>query len=294
MTQYDPVAARTRCIAIDRYASAARGVQTAWARAAMLVATSEQVAAAAQLVVLHYQHPDLTDRFPFACRGEARDLDTRVAILRNISEWGAIKSFGQAAVVPLVGPAVMAVLNNAAGSQLGNREAEVVYAAAHVVYQSRDASLDAMAWIPLWQWAVGGPVGAAPVRTRVMAMQAIQAIIRRQRLLPAQLRAADSLAAVLRGLVLARAPSINPAERDLYLSEADATVGAVAAALAKAELDAAQSRLPPGAPLPDGTWPTQPVKTSAWLIPAIVASFGVFTIGAVAVILTHKISPPES
>ena len=125
------------------------------------------------------------------------------------------------------------------------KDDSVVAAATEIV----DATpmFDRAAWLPLWGWALGGPAAKAAIRTRVFAMKSLQTILRRGGLFPAEVRAADPMAEVLRQLVVARAPSVPANERELYLAEAQALVGSIAAANAAAALVETQS---PGAPVP--------------------------------------------
>lgn len=135
------------------------------------------------------------------------------------------------------------------------KDDSVVAAATEIV----DATplFDRAAWLPLWGWALGGPAAKAAIRTRVFAMKSLQTILRRGGLFPAEVRAADPMAEVLRQLVVARAPSVPANEREFYLAEAQALVGSIAAANVAAAMIEAQS---PGAPIP-------PVRPPAGAIP---------------------------
>jgi hypothetical protein len=77
--------------------------------------------------------------------------------------------------------------------------------------------------------------------------------------LPGQIRAADSLAAVLNNTVQTGAPAVPAAERDFYRSEASATVGAAAQALVAAEMAAAAGLPMPGSALPPASVPWLPI-----------------------------------
>lgn len=199
---------------------------------ALLVNASE-IDTATRLLQVYYATPNALRLCPIAqgwyhARGRVRALDA-------IGAYGKLRGF-DAATTPAVTGVLLKVFDNAAGSKTGSRETEVVYAAAQIVLDARTSSLDAATWLPLWRWALGGPNGNASVRTRVMAMKAIQAVIRRGALLPRQVLAAATMADVLQQLVAGRAPSVAAAERAFFLSEADATVGAVNFALTQAAL----------------------------------------------------------
>lgn len=129
-----------------------------------------------------------------------------------------------------------------AGRAFGKDDA-VVAAATEIV----DAIplFDRATWLPLWGWALGGPAAKAAIRTRVFAMKSLQTILRRGGLFPAEVRAADPMAEVLRQLVVQRAPSVPANERELYLAEAQALVGAIAAANAAAALTETNTPIPP-------------------------------------------------
>lgn len=202
--------------------------------------TPAEVQAAARLLVVHYKYPN-GGLDCLATAGWSAPA-ARVRAFDAIREYGRLRGF-DATTAPAATAALLGAFGDAAASKAGAIEAAVVYAAAQVVLESRTAALDAETWLPLWRWALGGPHGAAAVRTRVMAMKALQAIIRRGALRPAQVRAAAPMADVLRELVVGRAPSVQAAERPYFLAEADATVGAINFALAQAAL--AEGR-PPG------------------------------------------------
>jgi hypothetical protein len=201
----------------------------------------------------------------------------RVQALKPIQAWAASKGF--TALNPLSYAAqtlLLKVLEDPTGSRPGSRMTEVSAAAAEVVRVSKTSFFDATLWVPLWTWAVGGPAGSASVRTRVFAMKAIQAILARGTLLPGQIRAADSLAAVLNNIVQTGAPAVPANERDLYRSEASATVGAAAQALVAAEMAAAA-----GLPMPG---PTASVSAAPWVPIALgVGAVGLLIGGAVLV-----------
>lgn len=146
-------------------------------------------------------------------------------------------------------------------------------------------TFDRAVWLPLWGWALGGPAAKATVRTRVFAMKALQTILRRGGLFPAEVRAADPMAEVLRQLVVARAPSVPANEREFYLAEAQALVGAIAAANAAAALAETQA---PGTPIPPVD--ASGVKPPPTMIPTWVPIAGAVAaaIGAVAVALRHR------
>lgn len=175
----------------------------------------------------------------------------RVQALKPVEVWAARGGF--TAFNPLSYAAqalLLKILEDPAGSRVGARMTEVVAAAAEVVRKSKTSFFDAALWVPLWSWAVGGPAGGASVRTRVFAMKAIQSILARGTLLPGQIRAADSLAAVLLHTVQTGASTVPANERDLYRAEASATVGAAAQALVAAEMAVSA-----GLPMPDSTVP---------------------------------------
>lgn len=176
--------------------------------------------------------------------------------LEALTVYGQLRGFG-ADTVDAVTKALLAVFDNAAASKaLDAPAAPVVYAAAQVVLEARTASLDAATWLPLWRWALGGPQGRAAVRTRVMTMKALQAILRRGSLTPRQVLMAASMADVLQQLVAQRAPGVPTAEQAFFRAEAQALVGAINFARAQA---AAAEGLPPGAT------PLSPrVRTRLW------------------------------
>lgn len=201
----------------------------------------------------------------------------RAQALKPIQAWAAAKGF--TALNPLsyaVQTLLLKVLEDPTGSRPGSRMTEVPAAAAEVVRTSKTSFFDAALWVPLWTWAVGGPAGGASVRTRVFAMKAIQAILARGTLLPGQIRAADSLAAVLNNIVQTGAQAVPAGEREFYRSEASATVGAAAQALVAAEMAAAA-----GLPMPG---PTASVSAAPWVPIALgVGAVGLLIGGAVLV-----------
>lgn len=204
----------------------------------------------------------------------------RVQALKPIQAWAARGSF--TVLSPLSYAALTAlsrVFEDPTGSRAGAAMTEVPAAAAEVVRVSKTAVFDAALWVPLWAWAVGGPAGGASVRTRVFCMKAIQAILARGTLLPGQIRAADSLAAVLLNIVQTGATTVPVNERDLYRSEASATVGAAAQALVAAEAAVAA-----GAPLP-GPGPATPSVPVPW-VPIALGVGGVgLVVGGIALVL---------
>jgi hypothetical protein len=262
------------------------------------VAPVGAVAAAARLIQLTYDLPpppvtvirDLRTEggamtLTTPCPGEARDIVDRVKLLTGIARWGAKSSFGQYGLIPTVGPAIVTVLSkpmpSAGGGEMDDWRNQAVYAAAQVVLDSKDSSLDALTWLLLWQWAVGGPNGNASPRTRVLAMKAIQAVLRRKALLPGQIRAANSLAAVLQQLVVARAPQVSAAERDWFLSEADATVGAVASA---------QFEVESAGYFPDVNTPALPAAVMpSWIPVAAAAGASLALVGGAVLIAARRL-----
>lgn len=161
----------------------------------------------------------------------------RVQALRPIQAWAASKGF--TALNPqsyMVQALLLKVLEDPTGSRPGSRMTEVAAAAAEVVRVSKTSFFDANLWVPLWVWAVGGPNGGASARTRSLAMQALQAILRRGTLFPAQIRAADSLAAVLNRIVQTGTTALSMSERELYRAEATSLLGEVQAALYRLEV----------------------------------------------------------
>ncbi len=236
-----------------------------------VLTTAAEVNTAARLLAVYYATPNALRLCPIAqgwfhARG-------RVRALTAISAFGAAYGFG-ADTAPAVTEVLLKIFADAAGSKLGSRETEVVYAAAQVVRDSRTPALDAATWLPLWRWALGGPNGGASVRTRVAAMKAIQAVIRRGALLPRQLLAASAMADVLQQLVTGRAPSVAAAERAFFLSEADATVGAVNFALTQAAL--AEGK-------PPGWRPASSTTRAGWWIVGAAAAVAV-TAGGAAIV----------
>lgn len=138
------------------------------------------------------------------------------------------------------------------------KDDSVVAAATEIV----DATpiFDRALWLPLWGWALGGPAASAAIRTRVFAMKALQSILRRGGLFPAEVRAADPMAEVLRQLVTARVPNVATNERELYLAEAQALVGAIAGANAAAAMTEANTPIPGVAP-----GGSQPGQIPVWM-----------------------------
>lgn len=177
----------------------------------------------------------------------------RAQALKPIQAWAAAKGF--TALNPLsyaVQTLLLKVLEDPTGSRPGSRMTEVPAAAAEVVRTSKTSFFDAALWVPLWTWAVGGPNGGASARTRSFAMKALEAILRRGTLFPAQIRAADSLAAVLNNIVQTGATTLSMSERELYRAEATALLGEVQAALYRLEVTglAPAPSLPPPAAVP--------------------------------------------
>jgi hypothetical protein len=236
------------------------------------LSTPEQAIAAASLLNMYYDSPSTLQTCARA-RGWLFPR-ARVRTLQGLASFAKSPGFGGAAV-PAVGPvsyALLRIFGDPSGSRAPSfrqYDTEVVAAATDVVRESKTPVFDGATWIPLWGWALGGAQGQASVRTRVFAMKAIQAILRRRALLPGQIRAADSMAAVLRQLVEARAPTIPVAERDLFLSEAAATVGAVAQAQIEVE---------------GGGWTPPPPAAPAWLLPSLAAGAGLLVVGGAVVI----------
>lgn len=159
-----------------------------------------------------------------------------------------------------------------AGRAFGKDDA-VVAAATEIV----DAIplFDRAVWLPLWGWALGGPAAKAAIRTRVFAMKSLQTILNRGGLLPAQVRAADPMAEVLRQLVVQRAPNVPANEREWYLAEAQALVGTIASANTAAAMTEADAAMPPvdaggvRRPLEIPTW--APVGGAAAVVAGLVA-----------------------
>lgn len=179
----------------------------------------------------------------------------RVQALKPIQAWGSTGK-GFTSLSPLsyaTQSLLLTILNDPTGSRPGSRMTEVVAAAAEVVRTSKTAFFDAALWVPLWAWAVGGPDGGASARTRSFAMKALEAILRRGTLFPAQIRAADSLAAVLNNIVQTGARALSMSERELYRAEATALLGEVQAALYRLEV----AGLAP-VPTPVASQPTVP------------------------------------
>lgn len=257
---------------------------TVFSKLTVTAATVDAVAAAARSVSFVYDFPTPQVLRPGTyCPTGAWLSDDRVRMLTGVAAWGSRNSFGAYGLVPTVGAALVNVFTKPFALVVGGPEPaterdRVVYAAADVVRQSKDSSLDALTWLLLWQWAVGGPNGNASVRARVMAMKAIQAVLRRGALLPGQIRAADSLAAVLQGLVNARAPNVSAAERDWFLSEAAATVGAVASARIALEVAAGGGGYVPPVPPPSA-------PAAGWVVPTAVAAGAVVVLGGLFVVL---------
>jgi len=123
---------------------------------------------------------------------------------------------------------ILQILEDPSAGRAFGKDDAVIAAATEIIDAA--PTFDRAAWLPLWGWALGGPAAKAAIRTRVLAMKALQSILRRGGLFPAEVRAADPMAEVLRQLVVARAPSIPANERELYLAEAQALVGAIATA----------------------------------------------------------------
>lgn len=202
----------------------------------------------------------------------------RVQALKPIQAWGSTGK-GFTSLSPLsyaTQNLLLTILNDPAGSRPGSRMTEVVMAATEVIRTSKTSFFDAALWVPLWTWAVGGPAGGASVRTRSFAMKAIQAILARGTLLPGQIRAADSLAAVLNNIVQTGARMVPEAERELYRAEAAATVGAAAQALVAAEMAAAAGLPMPAAPTPTSV-PWAPIALSVGVVGLLIG--GIVLVG---------------
>lgn len=221
------------------------GARKPWERAVskLTLTSPAEVWADVRLISAYYENPSNLPGWQGSGLRTCSDaqgwffVEGRKRALDGLASYGAAYGFGPDVVGGVV-PMLLAIFADPSGSRPGSKETEVVYSAADLVRRARTAALDASMWIPLWGWAVGGPNGNAAIRTRVGAMKAIQAILRRKSLMVGQIKAADSLAAVLRGLVTSGAVNVSSAERDLYISEAQATVGAAAAALIQAYADA--------------------------------------------------------
>jgi hypothetical protein len=157
---------------------------------------------------------------------------------------------------------ILKILDDPANGRAFGKDDSVVAAATEVI--DVYPRFDRLVWLPLWGWALGGPAGNAAVRTRVFAMKTLQTVLGRGQLFPAEIRAADPMAEVLRRLVMQRAPSIPAAERDWYLAEAQAVVGRIAIANAAASMAEAAGGgnvpMPPVTPPPVADLPT-------WLVP---------------------------
>lgn len=240
-----------------------------------VLTNASEVIAAVRLLMVYYATPGALRLCPaaqgwFHARG-------RVRALTGIAAFGAGYGFGPD-TAPVVTKALLKVFADPAGSKANAKETEVVYAAAQVVLDARTPVLDAATWLPVWRWALGGPNGSASVRTRVMAMKAIQAIIRRGVLMPRQVLAAATMADVLQQLVAGRAPSVAAGERAFFLSEADATVGAVNFALTQAAL--AEGKPPAWRP------PSPAVRVGWWVVG--VAAAAAVTVGGAAIAVHRR------
>lgn len=239
----------------------------------------DEVMVALRLLQTYYETPNDLRLCP-AAQGWYH-VSGRVRALDALATYGASPGFvrgGPAAVGQML-YVLLRIFGDPRGSKSGDRETEVVAAAANLVLKSNTGTFDSAVWLPLWGWANGGAYGNASVRTRVFAMKALQAILRRDRLLPGQVRAADTAAAILQQLVAGRAPSIPVTERELFLSEAAALVGAVASAMINDEMSASNGGLPAPAP------PATPV----WVWPTVAAGAGLLAVGgAVLVVATRR------
>lgn len=252
-------------------------------------ATPQETAAAARTIQAYYETPVSASYAPFCV--PARDwqpVDGRVRLLNGLAVWGKTKGFAPYALGPVVGFALWRVLTDpTASASPSNPENDVAFAATNIVTQAKDAAVDNVTYQPLWQLALGGARGALSVRVRVGAMKALQAILRRGGLLPGELTKAEGLAQTLNALVIAGAPGIAANERDWYLSEAAALLGAAGTARQAVELQQLTSQLTvppqptsgPGIP-PPATWP--------WWTWATIAVGGLVTVGSVVVIVRSR------
>lgn len=235
-----------------------------------ILATADEVRTAARLLAVYYATPNALRLCPaaqgwFHARGRARALDA-------IAAYGRAYGFDAGGVAAPVTDVLLKVFAAPAASKsTASTENAVIAAAAQVVWSARTATLDAATWLPLWRWALGGPDGNAAPRTRVLAMQALEAILRRGTLTPQQILMASSLADVLQQLVAQRAQAISAAERGFFLSEASALVAEVTIARQRAVAAMPTAAIVPSAPLP--SW-------VSWFAAAAVAAAAVG--GAVA------------
>lgn len=185
--------------------------------------TPTEAQAVARLLLAYYKTPAVVRSCPVAVawaypEGRARAFASLGFYLANVATVDA-------ATAAVVRDAFVAALDGTAVDSV------TAYAAARAVAGAVVPVLDAATWIPLWRWAADS---RAAVGTRVVAMQALTAIIRRGSLLPAQVRAAATLADVVRALVVARAPTLPAASRELFIAEAQALLGFVNDALSNA------------------------------------------------------------
>lgn len=147
------------------------------------------------------------------------------------------------------------------GVALANRRADgLVVGLAHVTLSS--SVIDAAAWPLFWVWANGGPTGKAPPRTRVFAIKALQAMIRRRPGLVngATLSAVEQLQRTVDDWdrLWPTYGQSDIQERAMFVAEANSLVAATATELAQQGLDVSELH-PVVAPPPGPAVPWIPV-----------------------------------
>jgi hypothetical protein len=252
--------------------------------------SASEAAAAARAVQAFYEAPVPLSYAPLCAA--ARDWQTpdgRTRLLNGLAVWGKTKGFAPYALGPTVGFALWRVLTApTASTSPNNPENAVAFAATSVVTQAKDAAVDNVTYQPLWQLALGGARGQLSVRVRVGAMKALQAILRRGGLLPGELTKAEGLAQTLNALVVAGAPGVPANEREWYLSEAAALLGAAAQARSAAAL---APMLPTVPPVPVDSGGIAPVATWPWWTWAALAGGAVVALGSVVLLVRVRRAP---
>jgi hypothetical protein len=247
------------------------------------------VSAAARAVQMANEAPVPPDYAPLcAAARDWQSSDGQEKLLNGIAVWGRDKGFDRYALGPVVGFALWRVLTNPRAHNPSDPMATVAYAATTVVTLAKDGSVDAVSYAPLWQLVLSD----ASVRVRVGAMKGLQAILRRgvYKLLPGEVAKAEALAQQARQ----RGATVPPSQRNEYMIDADALLGAVGTVKTRLELIAAgyaPAAVATQAPFPPGPsdWPNP--KVWPWWSWAAIAAGGLTVVGGAAALALRSRGP---
>jgi len=272
---------KQRC---DQLHAVTDGIHSAYLLVMRTFPDVAEAAAAARAVWLRYAAPMAATYAPLCAAAREWQSSTGCArLLNGLAVWGRDKGFEKYALSLTIAPALWYVFNDPASSTMGSPEADVAFAATTVVTLAKDGSVDTATHDALWPIAYGGAHKGASPRLRVGAMKALQATLRRGKLLPGQVTKDVGLAETLYTTITAGTVGVSSGDQAWLRTEAGYLRSAANAAKVEREMIAAG--YPPNVAFEQAGYPPPPGGSPAtwpWWSWALIASGGVTVAGGAA------------